>query len=455
MVDSVSWPHSKGGLMFKVIFSLLVSSSAFGSVTVSTREAVLKHFESQGFSGAVGVFAPNAALEKAYGLDRGRPLKSSDHFLIGSISKQFTAAAIMKLVDQGRLSVEDHVAKYIPGFQFQDVTIHHLLAHLSGIAEVTDTAEFDSLRKNEFVNLDPLIALLLERPQEFRAGTKWSYSNSNYLLLSRVVEIVSGETWWSFVQRELVAAAGMRETDFLSGRGTKLIAGHRLGRDGELVEIENEAYLERGWANGAGGIESTVADLAIWNWALHGGQLVSAKSLKLMTTPHGNVGDGISYGYGLFLKKDRATQEDVIFHSGGIPGFVSYNMYYPDRSESFIALGNYMSGETGDLARALARVEVSGTVELPWYLDDPTVAAFPIENFVGAYVEDQGSARLSLILERGHLYLSVNGGELRRLNIRGPGLFYLRAWGVEVRASTDAVEIIAGEEISRFVRVKP
>lgn len=415
-----------------------------------SRQEVTEHFREAGFSGVIGVFSPTAAFEDAFGTESERPVTTSDHFLIGSISKQFTAAAILKLRDQGRLDLNDRLVKYIPSFPEPAVTIHHLLSQTSGVGEFTDTPEFRRLKKQKFVSLDPLIALIERVPMNFPAGHHWAYSNSNFILLSRVVEAASGESWWSFVKRELVDAAGMKDTNFSPERGTKIVSGHDFDRDYGLIAIDEIAYRERGWANGAGGIESTARDLSLWNSALYGGRLLSSRSLELMTAAHGKVNETISYGYGLFITKDEVSGETFYYHPGGIPGFITYNSYYPKRAMSSIALANYNSVEPVDFAHALARLEIGGNASLQAYIDDPSVPRFPLDSYAGSFLTDDGQSEMDLVFENGKLYASLKDQTQHRLVIRGEGRFYDRAAGAELKFKESSKDefVLAGDNFA-------
>ena len=352
--------------MRAMIFSLvmLYLPTALGATTAHSRDEVAEHFRQQGFSGVAAVSSADSHYQIAFGSEGARPIVAGDRFLIGSVTKQFTAAAILKLVDKGRVAITDSVARHLPTFRYTDVTVHDLLAQVSGVSEVTTTQEFASLIRKPFTGLQPLIDVIVGLPIEFPRGSRWGYSNSNYMLLARIVEVASGESWWSFVKRELIDPAGMTSTDFVYNRGEKIVTGHQLDRACRMNAIAARAYLERGWAHGAGGLESTLADLERWNAALYGGHLLSESSLRLMTTAHAKADDGSSYGYGVFVSKDPSSGEIVYYHSGAIPGFSSQNIFFPKRGLSIVALGNYMAKGPIEFARALSRIEITGQAAL-------------------------------------------------------------------------------------------
>ncbi len=420
-------------------FLLLFSSLSHAVVNVRTRDEVILHFKEAGFSGTVGVFSPKGDF--VVGLGPG--VHADDHLLIGSVTKQFTAAAILKLVEQGKLKVTDPVSRYVPRLRSHEVTIHHLLTHTSGIRDAVGSYEFERFKITPFRSLGPLVALVTKMPIEFRAGSRFDYSNSNYFLLSHLVELRSGESWWSFVKRELVDPAGMTETNFVGSRTARLLPGHTFDRDYSLTPIAESAYFERGWANGAGGMESTVRDLGRWNEALHSGKILSAESLRQMTAAHTKSGKNEFVGYGLFSTQDEVTGESILFHPGGIPGYISQNAYYPKRKLSTIVLANYeSSGEPEQLAKALASVESRGHASVPNYLDDPKVPRANNQKFVGRFRSVEGDS-LDITFAQNQLYLSAGGSPEHRMILRGDSWFFDRSIGLDLHFSTDAVTVQA------------
>ncbi len=335
---------------------------------------VSDYFQRTGFSGTAGVYSPSGSYERGFGIEQGAPIKASDLVLIGSVTKQFTAAATLRLLDLGKLQLSDAVSRYVAGVP-NGITIHHLLVHTSGLAEMTERPEFSKLKRTRFSKLDPLVNMIVNLPPAFSVGAKWDYSNSNYVLLARIIEVVSGESWQNFLDRELFKRAGLKQTSFHVDRNT-VIRGHTMALDRALVPISDLAYYERGWAHGSGGLESTAADLARWNEALYGGKVLSAHALKLMTTAHVVAEPGMSYGYGIMISKDEVTKETIYYHPGGIPGYISMNMYFPARRMSAIALANYEGfDESAQLAKAFAAIASGRRAKLP-ELNAPSESVF-------------------------------------------------------------------------------
>ena len=209
-------------------------------------------------------------FEKAYGLadiENHVPVTAETKFRIGSISKQFTAAAILKLQEQGKLSVEDKLTKYYPDYpRGGEVTLRHLLTHTSGIHSYTDKPGFmDSVTKP--IKSDALVKSFENDPFDFDPGQKWSYCNSGFFLLGCIVEKVSGESYEEFMRKTFFEPLGMRNTGVHhSDAELKNVA---LGYDGGPKRAVN---WDMSWAGGAGALYSTVGDLYRWNEAIFHGK---------------------------------------------------------------------------------------------------------------------------------------------------------------------------------------
>lgn len=426
------------------VFALWLSQAL--AVPVTSPQEAFEHFRKAGFSGVAGFYGPEKRFDLANGMEGERPVNAADPFVIGSVTKQFTAVAILKLAEAGKLSVQDPVQKFFPEFKRGDVTLHHLLSHTSGIPDIVGSDFFKAIRVRPFTGLEPLIPEIAKQEPEFEAGKNWSYSNSNYLLLSRIVEIASGESWWSYVRRNLILPAGMTSTTFPSGRGPTVVSTYEAGRDYEKIPIEGDIWNERNWASGAGGLESTTADLARWNEALFGGRLLSQASLEAMTTPHEPSSTDVGYGYGIIAAR-TAWGERVFIHSGGILGFASWLAYYPERKTTIAVLTNFRVSEPHSLARALASIEFKGSAEVASLVD---VEPLPtgLERFAGTFVSEEVPLDFVIVAENGRLYLhhvahKSQGDEIStpyRLVIRGPGTFYERSLALDLAFDEGSID---------------
>jgi CubicO group peptidase (beta-lactamase class C family) len=280
-------------------------------------------------------------LDRGYGvanIDRQVPVTPDTQFEIGSVTKEFTAAAILQLKEQGKLSLTDPLGKYIPEYvRGKNVTIEQLLWQVSGIPEYLATNHFVWISGHKPGGLLPTIALIKNKPLDFKPGTRWAYSNTNYMLLGGVVSRVSHMPWREYVRKNIFARAGMTHSAFIQDEATlpDMATGYQM-RKNRLVQAPP---LRGEWAGAAGAIVSTVGDLAKWDEAFFGGKIVSMADVKLATTAH-VLPSGRSTEYGFGWEVNRVEGQLHVGHSGGTWGFLAQNDYYPSQREFLIALSN-------------------------------------------------------------------------------------------------------------------
>jgi D-alanyl-D-alanine carboxypeptidase len=319
--------------------------------------------QAQGIPGMEMVVVSHGRVvtDAAYGVknvDTQQPVDVHTRFEIGSITKQFTAAAILQLREQGRLSLDDRLGKYVPQYvPGRNVTLRQLLWQVSGIPNYTSTAGFRnmiSLQGTTIVlgrrgNFNAMLALIRGLPLHFRPGTQWRYSNTNYVLLGRVVEIASGMSWEQYVRTHIFAPAGMHESSFMSDEShiADMATGYMMYH-GHVRPTSN--FI--GWAFSAGAIVSTASDLAKWDAALFGGKLVSAADLRLMTTGGPLPAGGANEHYGFGWVVDRYDGQPRIWHNGGTLGFSASNQIYPRQHQAVIVLVNQAGGAADTIADA-------------------------------------------------------------------------------------------------------
>lgn len=295
-------------------------------------------------------------LLKGYGQanrERGMPAGADVVYPIGSVTKQFTGAAIVQLAEQGRLSLDDELAKHLPDFPTHGhrVTLRHLLDHTSGIREY---GGLPGIRRVDMRKATPddMVALIAPEPFGFAPGAAMAYSNSGYLLLGRVVERVTGSPWADYVRRNLLEPAGMRRSHHCGERADSSRATGYLTR-GRRVTVEPEPGYA--WSFSSGALCSTAGDLVAWNRALHGGKLLSSAAYREMTTP-GALAGGAALRYARGMVIDSAFGRRVMYHGGAIYGFRSELRYFPADSLSIVVLGNSTSADPQAVATAIARL---------------------------------------------------------------------------------------------------
>ncbi len=346
---------------------------------------------------AIGIVRGDEIIAFAgYGMaDLENDVEATAHsaYRIGSVTKQFTAAIVMQLVDHDSLGLEDPIAKYVEGLPaaWRPVTIHQLLNHTSGIPSYTDLGESWRRRWGEEMTPDTLIALTFGRPMDFAPGTKWSYDNTGYVLLGMVIEKVTGLGWGRAVEARLAGPLGLVDTRECLRQS---LVRHRVrGYERDDDGWGNTPYLAMSQPYAAGALCSTVLDLARWNRALHTGKVVTARSYQLMSTPTGVAAANVPH-YGFGLIRDTLGGVTVIEHGGGIHGFISGNGWVPSAELSVTALANSGSAQVGGLLHNLMRAALGKPLVQP-----ATLAAVPLvpgqrERYVGVFaLQLPGGAR--------------------------------------------------------------
>jgi D-alanyl-D-alanine carboxypeptidase len=272
------------------------------------------------------------------------PVTAETAFEIGSMTKQFTAAAILRLQEAGKLSIDDKLSKYLPSFPHaSEVTLRNLLNQTSGMPDYVD----DQLLLSPAVSTEPTHAQLMARitgPLHFTPGTKWEYSNSNYLALGWVVERISGMSWEQYIRTNLFARAHMTHSGFFDDepKMRNVATGYNSGVD-DTGQLKVSPIIKNGWAGGAGAIVSTVADINAWNDALQNGRIVSAADYTLMTTPP-DLPNKPALPYGMGLARDLVDGHVRIWHNGGTGGSHTMDACFPNDHICVIAFENTAGG---------------------------------------------------------------------------------------------------------------
>lgn len=351
------------------------------------RAAIQKYAAENRFSGTVLV-ARNGkpVLREGFGLANREfniPAKPETIFRLGSITKQFTAASIMQLVEQGKLKVEDPVSKYYTAAPaaWSKITVKHLLNHRSGIPSYTALPGFMQTMATTDRTPDQIVELTRDKPLEFEPGSNFAYNNTGYILLGYIIEKVSGEKYADYIDAHIFKPLGMKNSGY--DVSAKVLPNRAAGYGFENGTWTNVPYLSMTLPYAAGSLYSTVDDLLIWDQAFHADKVVSKASREAMTTDNGG-----NYGYGLMFG-DLGGHKSIA-HGGGIHGFSTYMSRFADGA-TFIVLSNLQSSPSSRIAADVARL---------WYgLPPPpppaplvAVAVKPeiLDRYVGEYELMQG-----------------------------------------------------------------
>lgn len=295
--------------------------------------------EREAFTGAVLV-ARNGEilLSQGYGLadrDKDLPNTPQTKYRLGSITKQFTAMAILMLQAQEKLNVQDPICSYLPECPatWQDITIHHLLTHTSGIQNFTNFPDYETTKATPSPS-EQTIARFKDRPLDFQPGEQWSYSNSGYILLGYIIEQASGQAYQAFLRGHIFEPLQMKDTGY--DHNDDSLA---MGYTGFYGHWEKADTIDMTIPYAAGGLYSTVEDLYRWDQALYTEQLISQELLDLMFTPYAEMpGPGLSYGYGWAV--GEMNHHQAVGHGGGIDGFATEIRRYIDDKVTIIILSN-------------------------------------------------------------------------------------------------------------------
>lgn len=290
-------------------------------------------------------------------LELNTPLQKSSVFQIGSITKQFTAVSILMLAEQGKLNIEDNIGKYIPEYVEigKDITIHNLLNHTSGIKNRTPVGDKGFISKT---NMSPteLIAYFKDEPLEFKPGERFKYSNAGYIILGRIIEIVSGQPYSDFIEQHIFDKIGMKNSS--CGDTKQGIPNPTTGYIIEQNDFVKSDDMNLSLAYSAGAILSTTEDLLKWQNALLSNTLLKASSIKQAMTPTSlNSGKRVPYGYGFRFSK--LGNSPVIAHTGSTKGFTSIALFLPKEKLYITALTNCNCKNVNNVAKQVAELFVS------------------------------------------------------------------------------------------------
>lgn len=366
--------------------------------------------------------AGQVILAKGYGpadAEFSIPLSADSILRIGSVTKQFTAAAVMRLVEAGKVSLDATVQTYVPDFPQKEwpVTVRHLLTHTSGIWSYTDDEKF--MGRDSSLELTPteLIATFKDKPLEFEPGTKFNYSNSAYYLLGVVVEKASGKPYAAYVQDELFGPLGLTRTRYESN--AEIIPGRAQGytlKDGKLA---NDQALGADVPGAAGSLLSTAGDLVRWEIALSSGKVVSPGSYALMTTS-AVLADGKETGYGFGLRINEWEGRRRVWHGGGIFGFNSLLVALPDDGVTVAVITNSDAMSPRNIADAVARLALGLADFEP---KDLALSPADLTRYCGEFAFEGIPLEIRLFERDGKVWGRATGQEEARLLYQGEGEF--------------------------------
>jgi len=382
-------------MLFRIALSISLAGACLAQNPARMDQVIQAYVADHKFMGtALVARGDQVVFDKAYGsanLEWNVPNTPATKFRLGSITKQFTAASILLLEERGKLNVNDPLKKYMSDAPaaWDKVTIFHLLTHTSGVPSFTGFPDYPKIEPFATTPAK-LIALFRDKAMDFEPGEKWLYDNSGYVLLTYVIEKVSGESYEKFVRENIFAPLGMSDSGYDSNSAIipRRASGYTPGPGG----MENAGFIHMTVPQGAGALYSTTGDLLKWAQGLFGGKVLKMPSVEKMTTPFKN-----NYAFGLAV--DTSGGRKKISHGGGIEGFNTELDYYPDDKLAVVVLANLNGPAAGDIAGKLAAVARGETVTLPGERKEITLDSKVLSRYVGAYQMPDGGPAMLIALD--------------------------------------------------------
>ena len=380
--------------LFIFLFCILIASNAQKAKEYTQQIDTFLQLEyPKKEPGAVVLISQKGKIifEKAYGLASLKPkrkMKTQMVFQIASMSKQFVSAAILQLVEAGKMSLSDTIQKYVPSYPSKEhpITIHHLLSQTSGIPEYFDVDDKVFYLLAQEHTPQQLIDYYKNEPLIFRPGEKWSYSNSNYPLLGAALENITGMSLKEYLNEHIFDPLGMKATGLWYREDTpkkQIVTGYNI-KNGQLIlapkMVGSALYA-------SGGIVSTTKDLFLWNTDFTAKKVLSDFIVHHLTTEKKtNDGKGTGYGYGFLLKK--VNESATVQHGGNLFGFTSYGMYLPNEATFICVLSNTKFDRTEKISKYIASVLLDNPIQI---FSKKEISKEQLKEYCGVYKLDSAS----------------------------------------------------------------
>lgn len=358
-------------------------------------------------------------LAKGYGvrtIESNEPVTPSTMFAIGSVTKQFTCAAALLLEQDGKLSMQDKVSKYTPNAtRGADITLLDLGQHVSGYRDYYPL-DFVVREMAKPEPADTIIARYATRPLDFEPGSRWSYSNTNFLILGKAIEAASGKSFGAFIGERIFTPLGMTRSSYNPPASD---TGMARGYTSYALAAPSAATPEGdGWAGAAGAIWSTPTDILAWDLALMDGKALNTGSYRALTTPR-TLSDGRSTNYGCGLSVALGGDAVVYSHGGAVAGFVAQNQMVPATRSAVVVFSNADFAATGEIISAVMN-------KLVPHADVPKIAGLSALDAAKGYLAS---------LEKGQLDRATLGDDFNALM-------------TEQRVATDRASLAANGKVA-------
>ena len=316
-------------------------------------------------NGPGGVFmitkAGKSIYQKAFGkanIELDVDMNTANVFQLGSITKQFTAVAILMLEENGKLSTNDSISKFIPDYpNGKNITIHQLLNHTSGVKDFTKMKSISQIAQKD-LSPKELVDFFKNEPVDFQPGEKFEYNNSGYAVLGYIIELVAKETYQDYIQKNIFAKAGMQHSRYASD--IAIIPNRAYGYQKKSNQFVNKIKISFSIPYASGSLMSTLDDMLKWQNALNQNLLLKASSIqKAFTKSNLNNGDVVNYGYGWHLLNINgiSTRE----HGGSVFGFKTMGIYIPSKDIYVLGLTNCDCNSPTQVTRDIAKLLIEAS----------------------------------------------------------------------------------------------
>ena len=380
------------------------------------------------FSGSVLVARDGKPIfSRGYGManyELKMPNSPRTAFRLGSITKQFTSAAIMQLQERGKLSITDSICKYLENCPaaWQPITIRHLMTHTSGIPNYTSFPGFFEKNSVQPYTFAGFVDEFRSKPLEFTPGEKFAYSNSGYYLLGLIIEKASGATYAHFLRENIFTPLMMNNSGYDDTRS--LVPNRASGYIWSDKSFVNAPYLNMVIPYAAGALYSTTEDLLRWEQSLNTEKILKKKSLDEIFTPFKE-----NYGYGWGINK--LGEHKLISHGGGINGFATNIMRFPDDRLTVIVLSNNEEAKSGAIARNLAAIVFGMPYKIPEEIKSVEIAADTLKKYAGEY-QLAPNFVITVTVEDGKLMAQATGQPKFQLFAKSESEFFLTVVDAQV-----------------------
>ena len=367
-------------------------------------------------------------------------------FRLGSITKQFTSALVMQLVEQGKIKLDDSIRKYYTEAPeaWQPVTIHHLLSHQSGIPSYTELPGFFDKQAGTARTPAEIIRLTQDKALEFAPGSKYKYDNTGYILLGYVIEKVTGRRYEEQLRKAILEPLAMNDTGF--DHYTAILRHRADGYEYVDGKLRRAPFLEMSLPYAAGSLYSTVDDLLKWDQALYGTTVLNAASKEKMWTPNRS-----DYGYGWAIAKRYG--ERSLEHGGGINGFNTMLIRMPEKKLLAVVLANAETPATGPIAAGLLGLALGQAVEPPKPRKRISLRPDEMKGFEGVYALNP-NFKLTIKVEGDHLSTQATGQGAIRTDPMSPTRFFNDGINAEIEFEKDgsALTLYQNGAVLKFKR---